>query len=52
MMTEKKITEITDKVNRGISAASIIKDISTSSEITKKLEVCDICLVYANLVFY
>ncbi|EAR95984.2 kinesin motor catalytic domain protein (macronuclear) [Tetrahymena thermophila SB210] len=37
-ISEKKINEICEKLNRGISTATIVKDISNSTEIAKKLE--------------
>lgn len=38
-ISEKKISEISEKLNKGISAADIIKDLKSTTEISKRLEV-------------
>lgn len=43
--SEKKIQEISDKLNRGINVNTVIKEIANATEFSKKLEVSKLVLL-------
>ena len=45
-MTEKKIVDISEKLNRGINTATIMNDITNSTEISSRLEVIIYLFIY------